>query len=168
MAQCPGWGCPPWGGFREQVIGFDLDDYSISSLHSFDIRWPSFLAFEQAPTCCFSSSGSAAIPPSFATSPSGRNPSAAPQIPNRFPLGYPRSIPPFRGFRTRPRSGQSDHPASRNHTFLPPFLLPHHSSTPYPHISMVFGPFWTIPVPLGSSFKALSIHTISTQQRGYL
>jgi len=117
------------------VIGFNLNDYSISSLHSFNIRWPSFLALEQAPTCCFSSSGSAAICPSFATSPSGRNPSAALWIPNRFPLGYPRSIPPFNGFRTHQRSGRSDHLTSHNHTFLPPFLLPHHSSTPYPHTS---------------------------------
>src|SRR5712691_2104950 len=79
-----------------------------------------------------------------------------------------RRYPPIRGFRTRPRSGRSDHPASRNHAFLPPFLLPHHSSTSYAHISMVFGPFWTNPVPFGSPFEALSIHTIATRQMGRL
>jgi len=142
------------------VIGFDLDDYGISSLHSFDIQWSSFLASERGPTRRFSSSGSAAIPPLVATSPCGRNSSAAPRIPNRFPLGYLHSTSPFRGFRTCPRSGRSDHPATCNHTFLPPFLLPHHSSTSYSHISMVSGPFWTIPVPFGSPFEALSTLTI--------
>jgi hypothetical protein len=33
-----------------------------------------------------------------------------------------------------PRSGRSDNPASCNHAFLPPFLLPHHFLTSYPHL----------------------------------
>ena len=117
-------------------MGLDLDDYSTKPLHFCDTPWPSFLAFERAPTCHLSSSGSAAIFPSFATAPSGKNSSTAPRILNRFLLGYPRSSPPFRGLRTRPRSGRSVYPSSRNCASLAALPSPHHSSTPYPRTSI--------------------------------